>query len=121
MATMTGAGRPAGMLTKYRRWHWLLQKARDLRGIDVLNAALVDAYLDEFKPAFRATYWGAHKCRQLGQDLAAMAELGYLHRHRVGLSGGAWQPGFPTWVWSYRPGRHAGHLDTIAAALPPTT
>ena len=93
------------------RWIWLLRRARTERTLDVLNAKLVDDYIQAFDAPFWPACWGSHKCRQLGTDLSAMAKLGILRRNRTGLSGGAWRPWFPTWVWSYRPGLNAGLLD----------
>lgn len=47
-----------------------------------------------------------------------MAKLGYLERHRSGLSSGAWQSGFPKWVWSYQPGKYADLLMSDASGKP---
>ena len=69
--------------------------------VDVLNRAFVDAYVAATGAKFVGTNWGADHCKQLGRDLAAMERMGQLKRRRVGLSDGAWMPGFPKWVWSY--------------------
>lgn len=86
-----------------RRWQWLLNEARERVAVDVLDADFVDAYIQRFKPQYRPTWWGANKCPQIGRDLASMAQAGLLSRSRVGL-GSNWQPGFPRWVFSYKPG-----------------
>lgn len=71
-------------------------------GVDILDSAFVDAYIEATEAPHTPTNWGAYKCPQLGRDLSKMYEMGILRRTRVGLSSGAWQPGFPKWVWSYR-------------------
>lgn len=115
METAISANGRVDRNVRRQRWEWLLKETRERRFVDVLNSEFVDAYIDEFKPAHQITYWGAKKCRKLGADLAAMAKLGYLERHRSGLSSGAWQPGFPKWVWSYQPGKYADLLMSNAA------
>lgn len=111
----TQAARPLDRNVRRRwRWEWLLKEVRERRFVDVLDAEFVDAYIDEFKPTHRVTCWGANKCRQLGADLAEMAAIGYLARSRAGLSGGSWQPGFPKWVWCYKPGKRADLLTPNA-------
>jgi len=78
--------------------------------VDVLDKAFVDAYLDAtHAPYFPAPY-GAHKCAQLGRDLAAMQRLGELTRARVGLGAGSRNEGFPAWIYSY-------HLKADAAEV----
>lgn len=103
---------------KHVRWKWLLDRARAERFIDVLNAGVVRDYIAQFEAPHQPTCWGAWKCPQMGADLGAMAKLGFLKRAATGLSGGAWQPGFPKWVWSYQPGPGAATLDAWTA--PPT-
>lgn len=75
-------------------------------GVDILASDFVDAYIEATNASFIPKNWGAHGCPQLGRDLAAMHEAGTLKRGRVGLSNGAWQPGFPKWVYVYRLNDH---------------
>lgn len=72
------------------------------RGVDVLNRWAVEDYCVQTNASYRGTAWGADICPMFGRDLAYLARLGKLKRQRCGLSDGAWQPGFPKWVWSYR-------------------
>ena len=71
------------------------------RSVDVLDSDFVDAFIAHVGCAFTPTLWGAYKCRYLGQTLTRMYRQYDLKRHRVGLSSGAWRPGFPTWVYVY--------------------
>ena len=90
----------------HERMVWLLQWVKKYRFADVLNSDLVDDYEHATGAKVDVVPWGANKCPQLGRDLAYMAKCGALKRWRNGLSGG-WQPGFPTWVWSYEIGNAA--------------
>ena len=83
------------------RYAWIEKYLREnAGGVDVLNREFVDAYIEDTGTKFRETMWGADKCPQLGRDLARMVKQRRLRRWRSGLQGN-WQPGFPTWVWSY--------------------
>lgn len=89
----------------YDRHQWVLQWLRsqppyDAR-VDVLNAPFVLAYLTATQTPFAAMPYGAHKCPQLGRDLAAMFSAGQLVRGRVGMGPGARNQGFPAWVYVY--------------------
>jgi hypothetical protein len=99
----------------HERRKWLYNAIKGERGgVDVLYADFVDAYMEATGAKCYPQMWGAHKCPQLGRDLSQMARDGALRRHRAGLSGGAWQPGFPKWVWSYEIGRgHTAIWDEI--------
>jgi len=91
--------------TDRHKWidQWLKDRStnRCPMRVDVLAREFVDAYVAATGAPFIPTNWGADHCKQLGRDLAAMARLGQLRRARIGLSGGAWMPGFPKWVWTY--------------------
>jgi hypothetical protein len=83
------------------RYAWIEQYLRENAGaVDVLNREFVEAYTEDTDTKFHAVAWGADKCPQLGRDLAKMTKARRLKRWRSGLAGN-WQPGFPTWVWSY--------------------
>lgn len=84
-----------------RTWIEEYLRASRLPGVDVLTREFVEDYIVATGAKFQPMAWGAHRCLQLGNDLRAMKRLGKLERHRVGLAGN-WQPGFPTWVWSYK-------------------
>lgn len=85
------------------RYRWLYARAaKERSGLDILFSDFVDQYAEATGAKLYFQMWGAHKCPQLGRDLAYMAKWRYLRRARIGLSSGAWQPGFPKWVWSYR-------------------
>ena len=82
---------------------WIERTLRDDRtiyAIDGLNSDFVNAYIDATGASFKPTNYGAHKCPQMGRDLAKMAEDGILTKSRVGINGMGM--GFPTWVFSYR-------------------
>lgn len=85
------------------RQKWLLDwfRGESFAVADILNSEFVDAYIEATGASFRRCNWGAHKCRALSDDLRALWKKGYLSRARVSLSGGSWEPGLPTWVWSY--------------------
>lgn len=86
------------------RFDWIESHLRQLRqgeAVDVLNAEFVDAYLDATNARCFFMPYGAHKCPQLGRDLAAMHKAGKLRRCTSSVNGGRAE-GFPTWVYSYR-------------------
>ena len=68
--------------------------------VDVLDSKFVDDYLQATGAKHSMMMYGAHKCRQLGRDLAALADIKQLERQRIGIGGMAGM-GFPSWVWSY--------------------
>lgn len=70
-------------------------------GVNILDADFVDEYIQNTNAPYKATMWGANKCPQLSRDLKEMQKQGIFQRRRSGLNNGAWQPGFPKWVWSY--------------------
>ncbi len=80
---------------------WLLQAVEAERFVDVLNAPFVARYADATGAAYKPSIVGAGWCRLLAADLRKMAAAGLLKKSRVGLSSGAWMPGFPKWVNSY--------------------
>lgn len=93
-------GKSTGMSPR-QRMEWIAKYiAGQATGVEVLDSTFVDAYIEATNARFYEQAWGAHKCPQLGRDLSAMHKAGKLKRFRIGL-GGSWQPGFPTWVWSY--------------------
>lgn len=69
--------------------------------VDVLNAPFVHEYILATKAAFAWMAYGAHKCPQLGRDLAAMYRAGELTRAHVGIGPGARNQGFPSWIYVY--------------------
>lgn len=84
------------------RLNWLLINMLNEPCVDVLNQEFVDKYINATNATFKPTLWGAHKCQQLGIDLRNAANQGLLSVSRIGLGGGAWQPGFPKWVNTYQ-------------------
>ncbi len=68
--------------------------------VDVLNSDFVDDYLEATGAAFSPMMYGAHRCKQLGKDLAGLYKLGKLRRHTTGIEGLAGM-GFPRWVYAY--------------------
>lgn len=92
-------------MNKKDRLDWLAAEIeKSNTGIDILDADFCDKYIEKTGVPFQPTMWGAHKCQQLGRDLSELAATGRAKRFRIGLSG-AWQPGFPTWIWSYTKSR----------------
>lgn len=93
------------------RWKWLLAWMQKHGHADTLNSELVDAYIDATSAKFRPRLFGAFECRRLAQDLGRMAFFGYAERHTTGIGDGLCHQGFPKWVWSYKPGKHAHMLE----------
>lgn len=86
------------------RQDWIesyMAKGRRNERFDICDADFVDAYIEATGAPFRPVNYGAHKCPQLGRDLAAMVKGGVLKRTRMGIEGMAGM-GFPKWVWGYR-------------------
>ncbi len=83
------------------REDWLLREIYEERFVDVLNKDFSDHYAQATGASVTPMTWGANKCALLTKDLARLAKLGFLKRTTCGLSSGAWQPGFPKWVYSY--------------------
>ena len=96
------------------RYAWLENRIDEegAGGVDTLNSQFVDDYIDATDAKFRFTNFGAYKCPQLGRDLSTMFRAGRLRRSRLGLTDGAWQPGFPTWVWCYSLPRYHRSTNT---------
>jgi hypothetical protein len=67
--------------------------------LDVLNQRFSDAYIEATKVKFAPMPYGAHKCPQLGADLARLYREGTFTRRRVGIR--ELGRGFPSWVYSY--------------------
>lgn len=84
-----------------QRETWILRAVRDRRFVDVLNADFVSEYAAHTGATMRHSTWGAGWCGLLSADLRKMHKKKILRRTAYGLSGGAWQPGFPKWVYSY--------------------
>lgn len=84
---------------------WILSYLAPLsprEGVDVLNQDFVIAYCEATGVACGWQFFGAPKCPQLGQDLSAMKNGGYLSRTTAGIGDGLSGQGFPKWVWHYR-------------------
>lgn len=93
------------------RWKWLLAWMRQHGQADTLNTQLVDDYIDATGAKFKPRMLGAFECPRLAQDLGRMAFFGYAERHTTGIGDGLCHQGFPRWVWSYAPGKHAHILE----------
>lgn len=70
------------------------------RGVDVLDQAFVNAYIEATSARHTVQPYGAPTCPQLGRDLATMANDLILTRARAGVEGMRGM-GFPSWVWRY--------------------
>lgn len=81
---------------------WLLREMGKERRVDVLNADFVERYANATGARIKRAMWGSGWCSLLSDDLRRMYKARLLQRVAVGLSSGAWQPGFPKWVYSYR-------------------
>ena len=86
------------------RQNWILNRMREhpMESVDVLNSGFVNAYADFTGAKTILQFFGAHKCPQLGRDLAALMDRGLLRRAAIGLPPGDASMGFPKWVYSYR-------------------
>jgi hypothetical protein len=107
---------PAG-----ERRSWLLrhfvEHQRKFEFFDILNEGFVDAYAGSTGGAVEPTMFGAHKCPQLGRDLAALARDGLLQRQSIGVHNMGM--GFPRWVYSYsltELGRARAHAESSEIA-----
>jgi hypothetical protein len=84
------------------RYAWIEDRLRTVPGnsTNILDAPFVDAYIEATGAAWTPCNWSAHRCPQFNLDLAAMFKAGTLRRARTTL-GFNWQPGWPTWVYTY--------------------
>lgn len=89
-------------MTFEERKEWLLLAIRDKRQADVLDAEFVEDFAQWTGAKITMPVWGAGWCPTLSKDLGKLYRQKYLDRRATGLSSGAWQPGFPKWVYSYR-------------------
>lgn len=90
------------MKTKAERHEWLKERiGKTPGGVDILDAVFVDDFVAFSGAAMVPKCFGAHGCPTLGRDLHEMWRNKVLTRGILGLSGGAWMPGFPKWVYSY--------------------
>ncbi len=80
---------------------WLVKWMKENQRADVMNSKLVDEYEEEFKPKVDVMIYGANRCKDLGRTLSAGYKLGLFKRSAVGLTNGAWNVGFPKWVYVY--------------------
>lgn len=92
----------ASVMPFVERRAWLLRTIAKERRVDVLNAELVEDYAEVTGAKLARSMWGAGWCPLLAKDLRELFKRRLLNRTAVGLNGGAWQPGFPKWVYSYR-------------------
>lgn len=91
-------------MTKRERLNWIIEYMRASqrhRSVDVLNSEFVDDYLAATSARFYAMPYGAHKCPQLGADLATLYRERRLARWSTGIQGMSGM-GFPAWVYTYR-------------------
>lgn len=100
------------------RRRWLLETINSEKSVDVLNSGFVFDYANFTGAKITVPFWGAGWCQLLSSDLRRMFKGRLLRRRTVGLSSGAWQPGFPKWVYSYSLSG-IGH-EAIAAAQEPS-
>ena len=87
---------------KAERWDWILKWLRGNHTADSLNQKFHKEYHERFPEyAQKKHNWGAQTVAQAMRDLRDMASSGMLDADRIGLCGGAWQPGLPTSVLVY--------------------
>jgi len=80
---------------------WLVSWMKENQRADVINTELVDAYEKEFKVNVSVMIYGPNRCKDLGKTLSLGYKLGLFKRQPVGLANGAWNVGFPKWVYVY--------------------
>lgn len=86
------------------RYAWLkqwMEQGGEREHADVLDTALVNAYVEATGAAATLCSIGAPRCPQLGRDLGAMYAAGVLTRSSVGMPAGDSSMGFPKWIYSY--------------------
>lgn len=67
--------------------------------VDIMNAAFVDAYIEEFNPRHAIMIYGANKCKEISRVLKSGYDMEIFRRGRIGLN--AHLTGFPNWVYVY--------------------
>lgn len=80
---------------------WMIDWMKENKRADVMNTKLVDEYEEKFKPKVDVMIYGANRCKDLGRTLSYGYKIGLLKRYPVGLTNGAWNVGFPKWVYIY--------------------
>ena len=80
---------------------WLIDWMKENQRADLMNSELVDEYEEKFKPKVDVMIYGANRCKDLGRTLSYGYKIGLLKRSSVGLTNGAWNVGFPKWVYVY--------------------
>jgi len=84
------------------RAEWLAeyQRRNGEVSLDVLDAKMVDEFIEAFEVSFYPMAYGAHKCPALSRAFSWAYKNGKCRRCRVSI-GGAVQPGLPNWCYSY--------------------
>lgn len=84
------------------RRNWIMEAMAEIPSepVDALCRDFVEDYIKATNTSFYSRNWGAPSSTLLAKDLRYLNKLGALRRKRTGLKGN-WQPGMPTWVWSY--------------------
>lgn len=83
---------------------WIIDYISNLERVqvvDILDEDFVNAFIKKFNPKYEVTLIGAYRCKELSLLLGKMYKKCLLNRCVIGLRGGAWQDGFPKWVYSY--------------------
>lgn len=80
---------------------WLIEYMEKNQHADVMNSELVDEYEGKFNVEVDIKMYGANRCKDLGKLLSLGYKLGLFNRSPVGLTNGAWNVGFPKWVYVY--------------------
>lgn len=78
-----------------------IQEHEHMKVVDILDEKFVNAFIKKIKAKYEVRMIGANKCRELSKLLSNMYKKGLLVRCAIGLKGGAWQDGFPKWVYCY--------------------
>lgn len=83
---------------------WIVGYINNLDGIkavDMLDEDFVDKFIQQFNAKHQATLIGAYRCNELSRLLGKMYKNGLLVRYPMGLRSGAYQDGFPKWIYCY--------------------
>lgn len=78
---------------------FIVDYLKENKYIDILNSDFVDSYIEEFNVSYKPTFYGAYKCKDIGNTLRYGYNKGVFNRSISGLTGLPW--GFPRWVYVY--------------------
>lgn len=93
-----------GIRTAYRRdeqINWIISYLKNNLTASSVDQAFHNDFFCLFGGKRKETLWGAQPVNRAMIKLRFLFDIGVLERNRIGLSGGAWAPGFPKWVYVY--------------------